>query len=123
MRRRPIARKWGLLTPFDYGVRNRLQVPSLELVFRQVVAQGALADAHQVRRLLLDAAGAVERAPDRFLFDPLDVRAELQRGQVFDCPAATPRTEMASIEMAPLVDSTTARSIVFSSSRTLPGHS
>ena len=52
---------------------------SVDPVFGQIVRQGALADAHQLGGILLYAAGAFERAPNRFLFDPLDVLAQFQR--------------------------------------------
>src|SRR5688572_28287602 len=71
----------GVSRENGYAARNPLRVPLLKLIFREVVAERALADAHEVGGVLLDPAGAVERAADRLLFNPLDVRAQLERGQ------------------------------------------
>ena len=62
MRRPSVARTEGSRPRWDYAARNPLQVPSLEFVLGKVVAEGALADAHQVGSLFLDAASAVESA-------------------------------------------------------------
>ena len=62
-----------------YGGRNCLRL--LQLVFRQVIAERALADAHHVGGLFLDSAGTVESPPDGFLLDPFDVGPQLERRQ------------------------------------------
>ena len=62
------------------------QAPSpkpVEPVLREVVAQRALADAHRLGGVLLDAAGGVQRAADAF-------RARSSRGSASDSATAAP---------------------------------
>ena len=95
-----------------------------DAVLGEVVAERALADAHQLGGVLLDAAGAVERAADRLALDPLDVLPQLQRRQAARLRAmAAPSSRRRRAPITGPGDSTTARSMVFSSSRTLPGQS
>ena len=99
-------------------------VSSIDAVLRQVVAQRALADAHQLGRVLLDAARLLERAADGLALHPFEVLVQPQRRQARRAAPTWRRAARptAAVSTGP-VASTTARSIVFSSSRTLPGQS
>src|SRR3954452_13078443 len=50
-----------------------VRASGFQSVLRQVIGQRALADAHQLGRILLHAAGVFQRPPDRFALDPFDV--------------------------------------------------
>jgi hypothetical protein len=73
--------------PRAYRRRKRLRVPfkqrcgSAESILGEVMRQGSLTHAHQLGGVLLDAGGLLERLPNGFALDPLDVLAQLQRGQ------------------------------------------
>ena len=56
-------------------------VSSINAVLRQVVAQRALADPHQLGGVLLDAAGLLEGAADRLALHPLEILVQPCRGQ------------------------------------------
>src|SRR5687767_1853439 len=61
--------------------RAPLQGCLVEPVFGEVVAERALADAHQLRGVFLDATSLLERAPDRFTLDPLEILMQAHRRQ------------------------------------------
>src|SRR3954471_11981015 len=69
-----------------YGARNGVTGGvttrgSVDAMFCEVVAQGALADPHRLSRVLLDAGGCLEGAAGGLPFDPVDVLPEVQGGQ------------------------------------------
>src|SRR4030095_15817040 len=51
----------------------------IDAIFCQVVRKRPLTDPHQLGGILLHTAGAFERAPNRFLFDPFDIGPQLRR--------------------------------------------
>src|SRR3954451_8501875 len=59
----------------------KLEAGLFHSMFRQVIAQGSLADAHHLGGVLLDPSGAAERAPDCLALGPIKVLAEVQRWQ------------------------------------------
>ena len=65
--------------------------------------------------------GHRERLANRLALHPLDVLPQLQRRTASDCTLTLVSTVTASRAIVVPVVRTTARSIVFSSSRTLPG--
>src|SRR5690606_11394265 len=70
-----------VVSPYADRKTQRVSSASVHAVFGEVVAERALADAHGVGGVLLDAAGALDRAPNRLALDPFDVLAQVQRGQ------------------------------------------
>src|SRR4051812_13129521 len=60
------------------GTRHPCPVLCLQPILREVVGQRPLADSHQLRGVLLHAAGVFQRASDRLAFHPLDVLSQLQ---------------------------------------------
>src|SRR5687767_1436151 len=67
--------------PTREGRRAPLQGCLVDPVFGEVVAERALADAHQLRGVFLDATSLLERAPDRFTLDPLEILMQAHRRQ------------------------------------------
>ena len=56
-------------------------VSLINAVLRQVVAQSALADPHQLGRVLLDAAGLFKGAANGLALHPLEILMQPRRGQ------------------------------------------
>ena len=96
---------------------------SVDAVLREVVAERTLADAHQLRRVLLDAVGRVERPAHRLALGPLEVLPQQERRHARRGGGRAARHEQRQRVRRPAGASTTARSMAFSSSRTLPGQS
>src|SRR5687768_14533305 len=63
--------------------RGRNCLPALKGLFDpvlgEVVAEGALADPHCLRRVLLDASRGFQRTTDRLPLDPVEILPEVQR--------------------------------------------
>src|SRR4029078_4943590 len=65
-----------------YAAGNLLRCAKLlDPVFREVIAEGALADPHQLRGVLLDAVGLLQRAPHGLALGPIEILAQRHRRQ------------------------------------------
>ena len=82
-------------------VRDAGRVGSVDPVLREVVAERALADAHQLGGVLLHAVATLERAPDGLALGPVEVLPQIQRRQ---SRRAGARRAPASAATAALID-------------------